>query len=33
METIIVIFRWESEGGVFALFPELPSDSGVPNSV
>lgn len=27
METTIVIFRWESEGGVFALFPELPADN------
>lgn len=26
METTVVIFRWEREGGVFALFPELPSD-------
>ena len=25
MDTTIVIFRWEREGGVFALFPELPS--------
>jgi hypothetical protein len=23
----IVIFRWEPEGGVFALFPELPADN------
>ncbi len=27
METTIVIFRWEREGGVFALFPELPADN------
>jgi hypothetical protein len=27
METQIVIFRWEREGGVFALFPELPADN------
>jgi hypothetical protein len=25
--TTIVIFRWEREGGVFALFPELPADN------
>jgi hypothetical protein len=24
--TTIVIFRWESEAGVFALFPELPNE-------
>ena len=27
MDTTIVIFRWEREGGVFALFPELPADN------
>ena len=27
METVNVIFRWEREGGVYALFPELPSDN------
>jgi hypothetical protein len=27
MNTTIVIFRWEREGGVFALFPELPADN------
>jgi hypothetical protein len=27
METTAVVFRWEREGGVFALFPELPADN------
>jgi hypothetical protein len=27
MNTTIVIFRWERESGVFALFPELPTDN------
>ena len=27
MDTTIVIFRWQREGGVFALFPELPADN------
>ena len=28
METVIVIFRVDREGIVFALFPELPADYG-----
>ena len=28
METVIVIFRIDREGIVFALFPELPADYG-----
>ncbi len=27
MDSTIVIFRWQREGGVFALFPELPADN------
>lgn len=27
MDATIVIFRWDTEGIVFALFPELPADN------